>query len=353
MNLTLHLTEQCNMACSYCTRVKASARMTDAVMRAACELAFSEGTHGGLCFFGGEPMLERGLIEEAIAYCTALSAARGMPARYRMTTNGTLLTEDFLALAQRVKMGIGLSFEGLAQDCCRRYADGRGSFETVAEKARLLLDYLPGSYAMMTIAPQAVPQYADSVKYLYQLGFRHITATPAYGRNVNWTDAETEQLAVQLREIAAFYEEKRLQDAPFYFSPLDGKIRDLLRGFNPGERCHLGFRQMPVAPNGKIYACTQFIGDAEYCLGDVFAGLDREKQKQLAMRDATPDTCKACALQKRCTNSCGCLNRLETGNAREVSPLQCTYERMTIEIADETAERLYSADPARFRKHYV
>ena len=353
MNLTLHLTEACNMACRYCTREKTPARMTEDVLFAACGLAFSEGPHGGLCFFGGEPMLERALIEKAIDRCTELSAKTGRPAQYKMTTNGTLLTRDFLERVKNENIGIGLSFEGLAQDCCRRFPDGRGSFALVEEKAKLLLEYLPASYAMMTIAPQAVPQYAESVKYLYQLGFRYITATIAYGKNVRWTDADMEKLEEQLRKIAAFYEEKLLAGTPFYFSPLDGKIRDVLRGFNPGERCHLGFRQMPVAPNGKIYACTQFIGDAEYCLGDVFSGIDREKQKQLAMRDATPDTCKECELRTRCTNSCGCLNRLETGNENTVSPLQCTYEQMLIALADETAERMFAENEAAFRKRYL
>ncbi len=35
----------------------------------------------------------------------------------------------------------------------------------------------PNSYAMMTIAPEAVDTYTDSVKYLYRLGFRNMNAT--------------------------------------------------------------------------------------------------------------------------------------------------------------------------------
>ncbi|HAG14406.1 MAG TPA: hypothetical protein DCG49_11190 [Ruminococcus sp.] len=352
MNLTLHLTEGCNMACSYCTRVQSAVRMSEDVLDAACDLAFSAGTHGGLCFFGGEPLLEQGLIERAVERCRMLSQKTGKPARFKMTTNGTLLTPGFLTLAKNVQMGIGLSFEGTAQDQCRRFQDGSGSFHIVAEHAKMLLQYLPGSYAMMTVAPDAVPQYAEAVQYLYQLGFRTILATIAYGENVHWTDDDLDLLGIQLRQIAAFYQEQLRNGTPFFFSPFDGKIRDLLRGFQTGERCHLGFRQMPVAPDGKIYACTQFIGDADFCLGDVFSGINTEKQKELAMRDATPDTCKACALRSRCTNSCGCLNRLETGNERTVSPLQCAYERMLIGIADETADALFQADPARFQKRF-
>lgn len=353
MNLTLHLTDACNMACSYCTREKRPVHMSPEVLQAACRLAFNGGGKPGICFFGGEPMMREQMIYQAMELCAALSKETGQPMAYKMTTNGTLLTEPFLQRISGERFGIGLSFEGLAQDRCRHFADGRESFSTVEEKAKLLLRYKPDSHAMMTIAPQAAPMYAASVRYLYELGFRRMTATIAYGKNVHWTDEGLAVIEQQLREIAGFYSEKLLEGKPFYFSPLDAKIRDLLSGYNPAERCHLGMRQMPVDTDGKIYACTQFIGDPDYCLGDVFSGIDPEKRRALAKREAVPETCKECALQKRCTNSCGCMNRLETGDENKVSPLQCSYERMLIGIADETADVLYAADPGLFKQNYV
>ncbi|MBP0971396.1 MAG: radical SAM protein, partial [Oscillospiraceae bacterium] len=74
MNLTLHLTENCNMDCAYCTRVKQPVRMTEDVLDAACDLAFSQGNAAGFCFFGGEPLLELPLIERAIRRSKAKSA---------------------------------------------------------------------------------------------------------------------------------------------------------------------------------------------------------------------------------------------------------------------------------------
>ena len=340
------------MACIYCTRTKQPVDMPQEVLEAACRLAFQSGKPG-LCFFGGEPLLREESIRHAMDYCKKLSQETGQPVMYKMTTNGTLLTEAFLERISGENFGIGLSFEGLAQDCCRRFADGSGSFSAVEEKAGLLLRYKPTSHAMMTIAPQAAPQYAASVRYLYGLGFRRMTATIAYGKRVHWTDEALGVIGAQLREIAAFYSECLLAGKPFYFSPLDAKIRDLLSGYNTAERCHLGMRQMPVNTDGKIYACTQFIGDPDYCLGDVFTGIRPEKRRELARCEAVPETCRVCALRKRCTNSCGCLNRLETGDEMQVSPLQCSYERMLITIADETADLLYEANPALFRKRYV
>ena len=43
---------------------------------------------------------------------------------------------------------------------------------------------------------------------------------------------------------------------------------------------------------------------------------------------------------------------MNTGDENKVSPLQCTYERMLIEISDNLGEELYQIDPVRFAKFY-
>lgn len=319
MNFSLHLTDDCNMNCAYCTRCKKSNSMSEKTLLAACDLAFSKGKSAGLCFFGGEPTLEKELIYTALDYCGQKSYETGKSFNCKMTTNGTLLDEEFLNRAKKAGMVIGLSFDGSAQDICRRYADGSGSLYDVLEKAEMLLKKMPLSYAMMTIAPQAADKYYESVKYLYGLGFTRITATPAYGGNVRWTDEKMNVLTEQLQKTAEFYGELFLDGKYLFFSPFDSKISECISGFNPSERCHLGFRQPPVAPDGKIYPCTQFIGDEEYCLGDVFGGISTEKQLEIARKSCEPSECTECELKNRCTNSCGCLNRLETGDENKIS----------------------------------
>ena len=97
---------------------------------------------------------------------------------------------------------------------------------------------------------------------------------------------------------------------------------------------------------------TIYIGDEKYLLGNVFDGINEAKVLELAKRSSVPMTCAGCDLVKRCTNSCGCANRMNTGNENEVSPLQCTYERMLIEISDKLGEELYQIDPERFAKEF-
>lgn len=353
MNFTLHLTESCNMNCCYCIREKTKASMSYDTLKAACDLAFSIGTSAGLCFFGGEPLLEREKILFALDYCEEMSCKTGKTFACKMTTNGTLLDKDFILRAKKAKMGIGVSFDGTAQKISRKYKDGSDTFKDMERVSKMLLSEMPDSYAMLTLAPEAVHLFFESVKYLYELGFHKITATPAYGKNANWTDEKLAILENELQKLAEFYGEIFLSGKHFFFSPFDSKIRDCIESVNPSQRCHLGMRQMPVAPDGKIYACTQFIGDDEYCFGDVFTGIDASRQTAVSRKASEPSECRNCDLKSRCTNSCGCMNRMETGDENRVSPLQCTYERMLISISDELADTLFEIDRERFMKRFA
>lgn len=140
--------------------------MSEAVLNAACDYIFQSGTTAGICFFGGEPLLEKGLLQKAVTRCQQHAKETGIPFQCKMTTNGTLLDKDFIQYAKSIGMHIGLSFDGTGQDRCRRYRDGKGTFSDLERNAKLLLEQLPNSYAMMTIAPEAVDTYTDSVKYL-------------------------------------------------------------------------------------------------------------------------------------------------------------------------------------------
>ena len=352
VNLTLYFTNRCNMDCSYCTQDKNAACMTEDVLHAACELAFSAGPHAGFCFFGGEPLLCENLIFEAMDLCAGLSAESGKPVYYRMTTNGTLLSQQMCDRAVREHMEIGLSFDGLMQNTCRKYADGTASFADVEAAAKRLLAVMPAATAMMTVAPQAAERYAASVRYLYALGFRSIHAVPAYGKKVTWNHEALETMRRQLDEIAELYSECLRADAPFYFSPIDTKIRCLLNRTSPGDHCHLGMTQMAVAPDGTIYACNQFLGDAACCLGNVFDGISVEKCTVLALKHSVPEQCRGCSFQTRCLNTCGCLNRLECGDEAVVSEFQCAYEKTLIRLADEITANLCETERIRFDRWF-
>lgn len=322
------------------------------VLYKACDLAFSKGTRAGIVFFGGEPLLKKDLIYKAIDYCEAKSSETGIKFSCKMTTNGTLLDEEFLKRASKAGMKIGLSFDGMGQDISRRFPDGSSTFGLLEEKAKLLLKYIPESMALLTLDPKACGLLSDSVKYLISLGFKDVSTVMAYGYRVNWTDEDIDVFRRELNKTADFLRDEFIAGRKYFVSPLMSKIRECVRGRNPAEHCHLGVKQSSITPDGNIYPCTSFLNDEEYYMGNVFEGLDKERLASIAAKSNTPDTCRDCDLKTRCTNSCGCANRMNTGSENKVSPLQCAYERTVIEVADRLGDELFTHDNKAFVKYF-
>lgn len=322
------------------------------VLYKACDLAFSKGTRAGIVFFGGEPLLKKDLIYKAIDYCEAKSSETGIKFSCKMTSNGTLLDEEFLKRASKAGMKIGLSFDGMGQDISRRFPDGSSTFGLLEEKAKLLLKYIPESMALLTLDPKACGLLSDSVKYLISLGFKDVSTVMAYGYRVNWTDEDIDVFRRELNKTADFLRDEFIAGRKYFVSPLMSKIRECVRGRNPAEHCHLGVKQSSITPDGNIYPCTSFLNDEEYYMGNVFEGLDKERLASIAAKSNTPETCRDCDLKTRCTNSCGCANRMNTGSENKVSPLQCAYERTVIEVADRLGDELFTHDNKAFVKYF-
>ena len=73
MHFTLHLTDACNLRCRYCYVRQSNHYMTLDTAKAVVDLAAEDPGHHGLIFFGGEPLLQRQLIYDTVAYAQSLS----------------------------------------------------------------------------------------------------------------------------------------------------------------------------------------------------------------------------------------------------------------------------------------
>lgn len=359
MHFTLHLTDRCNMRCTYCYASHGCGVMSGDTARLACDMAIASavksGRSVGIVFFGGEPLLCRELIYDTVEYAQSRASEAGVSVYFKITTNGTLLDSEFIGYAASHRMFVALSHDGVRQahDISRVFADGSGSFDALEEKIPLLLGRLPYSPALMTVTPENVRHFADGVEYLYSRGFRYIITSPDY--SASWDDDSMLELRRQYKRLAEFYLTHTLAEDKFYLSPFEVKLASHIRGdAYRHERCELGRHQLSVAWDGGIYPCVQFVGHDEYRIGDVVHGIDEDKRIALYNKnEETKPECEGCMVRQRCNSHCGCLNLQTTGSIGHVSPVLCEHERMLIPIADRLAETLFRRRSAMFiQKHY-
>ena len=352
MKMTINLTEKCNLACDYCYyRQKGRVTASFDMVKAAIDMSVRQDNSTGICFFGGEPLLEKGLIENTVAYTDSVYKETGHRFYYKLTTNGTLLDEAFLLFAKKANIIIAVSHDGLMSAGGRQYTAAASLNE---EKLQMLLRYQPYAIAMTVVNPLSINLFAASVEWLFSLGFRYLITSPAHGAHIPWDDQSCDLLQEQYRKMARLYIKWTKAGKKFYLGAFETKIASHIEGENYVQKhCHIGMDQISVAADGKIYPCVQFVGNPEYLIGDVWSGIDIKRQQALALRRCEPPLCDNCVINRRCIHTCGCMNSLDTGSVDNVSPFQCRHEKMLVSIVDKMAEKLYSSKSRRFiAKHY-
>ena len=249
--------------------------MTREVAFKAIDLAVRNSKTTGILFYGGEPLLEKELIYDIAEYTQKIRDETAHIFYYKITTNGTLLDRDFLEFSKRIGMSVGFSHDGPAQDDNRLFINGEGSFDILEDKIALLFKYQKYAVGLSVVDPSTVHKAADTVRFLFDKGFRYITVNMNYDPKANWTAKHLEILENEYRKMAEMYLEWTRNEQKFYLSPFDVKILSHLKGDKYNEdRRKMNRDQPSVAPNGTIYSGSRYVDFPKFSIGDVFNGFD-------------------------------------------------------------------------------
>ena len=351
MELTLFLDHACNLRCSYCYNGKKFGRLMPApVMRRSVDLALANRpARLDVSFFGGEPLLQPGLIEETMAYvdlCVRVLPEPHPRVRYVMNTNGTVLDERALALLSPPRdFTVYVSLDGPApiHDKHRVDRDGHGSFAgIVANLGRLHRAGI--RYSLVAVVrPDTARSLGEVVVTLMNLQPIQITLTPDL--RAAWTTASIGELRAGLHDAGDVWGEAFRRGHTIAVEPLHAKIlTHLKQGIPCPERCTLAGHAFAVAPTGRLYPCAQMIGEDcndALVVGTVTSGFDQTRLTALQRsKDQVEETCAPCALRDRCQSHCGCRHLALTGELGRINQVMCDVEESFILAADEVASRM-------------
>jgi len=341
MKYTLCITRRCNLACAYCYVAKRPETMSLATARKVVDYIFRHAVGKErleVGFFGGEPLLEFGLMQAITELIEGHPAYQKERVNLTVVTNGTLFSEAIARFLIEHNVRYCLSCDGPphVQDAFRRSAEGEPSSARVEATLRAALPVFPEMVVNSVYRPETMESLPDTIDYLAGLGLRALYLNPDF--SAPWTLADVAKLPHIYGRVAERYMALYLKGDPHFISLIDGKIAVVLRGgYHPLERCGMGVREMAFTPDGSIYPCERLIDGAAsngHCIGHVEQGVDMSRMacRQAPRHPLNPE-CLACSFKEYCMNWCGCSNHFMTGYYNRVGPFLCASEKAAIAVA--------------------
>jgi uncharacterized protein len=358
---TLFLTTACNLRCDYCYVQKQGASMPEDRLQKAIDFAFRvAGPVDRIDFglFGGEPLLEWELAQRAVALIEQRTKYSENDVRVSLVTNGTLLDDEMLRFIRDHRLILQVSIDGIptVQDVHRRFADDRPTSGIVEKNLKAAVSALPAVLVNVVYTPDTFSYLPESAQYLASLGLKQIVLNPDY--SAKWLPEHIAGLAHVYSRLADLYVEYYLRKNPLFISLIDEKIAVILRGgYEPTERCHMGYNELAFSPAGFIFPCERLVGNGQqnqHCIGHI----DRPRALSRSHCPAGGTTCRSaecqhCTVAAFCMNWCGCTNFLATGDYALASHFLCASERLAIEAALNVLSRDDVDHSLAYINHYA
>ncbi|MFH2054567.1 MAG: SPASM domain-containing protein, partial [bacterium] len=309
-------------------------------------------------FFGGEPLLEFGLLQQFTDEIERHPAYDPKRVVLSLVSNGTIFSDEIAEYLKSRQINLGISCDGPpeVQDRYRVFADGRPSGALVERNIRRALAALPRVMVNAVYRPDTFLTLPETVEYFFDLGVRQLSLNPDF--TAGWSNADLLVLPDIIERVGRIYLNRHLNDQPCFLNLIDFKVAVILRGgYHAKERCRMGKGEFAFSPEGNIFPCERLIGDGsdnEHCIGNIHTGFRFEKLgcHQAPGEDVNQE-CQECGIKDYCMNWCGCSNMMSTGYYNRVSPFLCASEKATISTAFQVFQQLEEKKGATFISHLV
>ncbi|MBR5761872.1 MAG: radical SAM protein, partial [Lachnospiraceae bacterium] len=329
-SFTIVVTTECNLNCTYCYEKHFNrAVMTREVAEKTVEFIKNKIKENKLeyviiRFHGGEPLLNTEVIKFIMDELETQPCKIG----YFMTTNATLIKEEMLPFLRKID-ALSVSMDGTEEEHDRNRIDkgGKGTYQRVLEKVKLLLEYMPNLTARMTVTPDTYKNIYTNFISLSELGIRNIDPFLDFTSDV-WTSEMLAEYMDEMKKVAIYIKEKEKENIT---------IRTAMIGTattkTKNTLCGGGKTSFSITPEGNIYPCMEVAFNKAFLLGNVEAGCDNcelleEIEKVGHERNKS---CDGCGRYDYCmVTRCKIVNYAHTGDYNLPKPIMCANEHIKL-----------------------
>jgi uncharacterized protein len=376
MRVTVLTTLQCNFACDYCIQgdhgdyntragrmsLETAARVVEWM---AERLDALEPSRLVVTFFGGEPLLNLPVLYHLAEQASDLAKARGVELLINVITNGLLLTPEVVdRLTPFGLNGVKVTLDGDrgTHNRLRPLRGGQGTFDRIIDNLRQVAGKcriaIGGNFDETSV--QSYPALLEFLKsQAFAPAISKVTFKPVIGRNGNGR-GRTSKSSIPLTAVDD------------HGRPLQGACMTSVGsgGSSPCDTCHFVDEQMShlreetkragfptldgvhmgpceihrrasftVGPDGDLYACPGFAGEAQWSTGHI----DGRESPQATRANqefanlAPWRQCDDCAFIPVCGGGCTVASHNELGDMHAPTCHKSSFQSALVSLAHERA----------------
>lgn len=325
LGLYLLVTQKCNLGCTYClgdneSYINSSSMSFETIKKTIDSAVNSMLPNGTINFiyFGGEPMLNWKLIKQAVVYIEdELKTSFKINYKHNITSNLTYLPNDFIDFASKYHISVLVDIDGNCNthNLMRPFRDGKPSYDKIVANVKILKQNNIYFEIRSTITSENVSQINEISKH-------HKSLEPSACAFPTLIPVDSE---------GTILDSKMYPDPKIYYSQLSQAIKNneftlsnicpsnvlanrVLRGEFVKFECGMILgNTIAVTHEGDVYPCIYFIGQPDFCMGNVLSDTNPLTQENCihfyekynsVLNVDNIEECKECAIRYICGGGC-------------------------------------------------
>lgn len=363
--LYLFVCQDCNLRCSYCYGDEGEygnrCNMSEETLQQTFDTFYRErdGKHF-ITFFGGEPLMNFPIMQRTAEMSRTHRETGKADISLGIVTNGTLYNEKIRSFFEEHIDNVTFSLDGPQEinDGQRLSKSGRSVYEEAEKNIHRLTEQGQFNWAFRSVVTS---RSYDRVEEIFDhldafgsggIGLVDVDLPDSHPLHVN--DEQYQRFLDQIVEVnrkglKSFLDGDQAVafEYPFYI------LFYLISRSHTLYHCNAGSNLLAVTAEGDVYPCHRFVGESEFCIGNVSDPQLKERPRYQEMRrrfiDLTVDTrpvCRSCWARYLCGGACVKHAWSEHGDLAAPVERHCLYIKTVVEALLPELARVMS-DPGQ------
>jgi len=276
--ITLMISNDCNLECTYCygdggSYKKKKNLMSEETAKYIVDFFVkNKYTINSIVFFGGEPMLNIPVMEFICGYYDKLKTKKVIEKKpdFGMITNGTIVNKRIIKLIDKYEIGVTVSIDGPKDinDKNRVFKNGKGSFDLIKN----FIETIQKETNNKTIMAECT--FTEEHK---KMGYNDKKLTQFFSDELKINSIVVPELSLEKKDMAVKKDYSGIIN--FFKTALDEKTpvnNDVLNSLyylthtEQCENCRIGEKMLAISSEGEIFPCHMNASAEKTSLGNIF-----------------------------------------------------------------------------------